>query len=139
MSDQQAAMTRGFAKALGPFLILFGLGITLRATTMWALIPAFFQDGALVFVTAVFGLAIGCGMVAAHHHINSPAALIITLFGWITLIRCAILLIAPTFVSSIASMAMQIPAIPLIPAIIAVLIGVYLTFVGWFAARKGTP
>lgn len=135
MTEQQAALTRGFAKGVGLFLVLFGIGIVMRTTTLWALLPAFFQDGALVFVTAVFGLSIGCAMVAAHHHFGSLAAIIITIFGWITLIRCAILLIAPTFISSIASMAMQIPAIPLIPAAIAVLIGAYLSFVGWFSKK----
>jgi hypothetical protein len=102
-------------------------------------VPSFIQDGPLVFVTAVFGVAIGCAMVAAHHHFNNLAALLITIFGWITLIRSAILLFAPQIVSQLASMAMHIPGIPLIPAAIAVMIGVYLTYVGWFAARKGTP
>jgi hypothetical protein len=139
MSEQQAAMTRGFAKALGVFLILFGLGIAVRADILWALVPSFIQDGPLVFVTAVFGVAIGCAMVAAHHHFNSLAALLITIFGWITLIRSAILLFAPQIVSQVASVAMRIPGIPLIPAAIAVMIGVYLTYFGWFAARKGTP
>lgn len=139
MSEQQAATTRGFAKALGIFLILFGLGIAARADTLWALVPSFIQDGPLLFVTAVFGIAIGCAMVAAHHHFNTLAALLITLFGWITLIRSAILLFAPQIISQVASMAMHIPGIPLIPAALAVMIGVYLTYVGWFAARKGTP
>lgn len=138
MNEQQAAMTRAFAKALGVFLILFGLAVAVRADILWALVPAFIQDGPLVFVTAVFGVAIGCAMVAAHHHFNSLAALLVTLFGWITLVRSAVLLFAPQFVSQVASIAMHIPGIPLIPAAIAVLIGVYLTFVGWFAARKGT-
>jgi hypothetical protein len=139
MSEHQAATTRGFSKALGIFLILFGLAIAMRADTLWALVPSFIQDGPLLFVTAVFGIAIGCAMVAAHHHFNSLAALLVTLFGWITLVRSAILLFAPQIISQVASVAMHIPGIPLIPAAIAVMIGVYLTFVGWFAARKGTP
>ncbi|MFZ2028916.1 MAG: hypothetical protein WAU68_01290 [Vitreimonas sp.] len=139
MTEQQAALTRGFAKGLGIFLILFGLGIAVRGDILFMLVPAFMQDGPLVFVTAVFGLGIGCAMVAAHHHFNSLAALLITVFGWITLIRSAILLFAPQIVSQVASVAMRIPGIPLIPAAIAVLIGIYLTYVGWFAARKGTP
>jgi hypothetical protein len=139
MSDQQAAMTRGFAKGLGIFLILFGLGIAVRGDILWALVPAFMQDGPLLFVTAVFGVAIGAAMVAAHHHINSLAALLITIFGWITLIRSAVLLFVPQIISQVASAAMRIPGIPLIPAAIATLIGVYLTYVGWFAPRSTSP
>ena len=139
MSDQQAATTRGFAKGLGIFLILFGLGIAMRADILWALVPSFIQDGPLLFVTAVFGIAIGCAMVAAHHHFNSLAAFLITFFGWVTLIRSAILLFAPQIISQLASMAMHIPGIPLIPAAIAVLIGIYLTFIGWFAKAGTNP
>jgi hypothetical protein len=139
MSEQQAAMTRGFAKGLGLFLILFGLAVAMRAPVMWALAPAFFQDGALVFVTSAFGLGVGCAMVAAHHHWGSLAALIITLFGWLTIIRCTVLLIAPQIMSSLASMAMHVPGLPIIPAAVAVLIGAYLSYVGWFAPRSTNP
>jgi hypothetical protein len=139
MSEQQAATTRGFAKGLGIFLILFGLGIAMRADILWALVPSFIQDGPLLFVTAVFGIAIGCAMVAAHHHFSSLAAFLITFFGWVTLIRSAILLFAPQIISQLASMAMHIPGIPLIPAAIAVLIGIYLTYVGWFAKPGAKP
>ena len=139
MSEHQAAMTRGFAKALGLFLILFGAGIAMRGDILWALVPSFIQDGPLVFVTAGFGIGVGCAMVAAHHHFNTLAALLITFFGWVTLIRSAVLFFAPQIVSQLASMAMHIPGIPMIPGTIAVLIGIYLTYVGWFAARKGTP
>ena len=143
MSEQQAAqkaaMTRGFAKALGIFLILFGLGIAMRGDILWALVPTFIQDGPLVFVTGGFGIGVGCAMVAAHHHWSSLAAIIITIFGWVTLIRSAVLFFAPQVVSQLASVAMHVPGIPIIPAAVAVLIGIYLTYVGWFAARKGTP
>lgn len=135
MSEQQAAMTRGFAKALGIFLIVFALAIVTHADTLWALVPAFIQDGALVFVTGAFGLAVGCAMVAAHHHWNGLAAILITFFGWVTLIRSAVLLFAPQLVSQLASMAMHVPGIPLIPAAIAVMIGIYLSYVGWFAKK----
>jgi hypothetical protein len=138
MTEAQNKTTRGFAKGLGLFLILFGIGVGMRATIMGALIPAFFQDGALVFVTAAFGLGIGCALVAAHHHFGSLAAIIITLFGWITLIRCAVLLVAPQLMSQLVSVAMQLPALPLIPAAIAVLIGIYLSFVGWFSNKAGS-
>ena len=36
-------------------------------------------------IKAVFGVAIGCAMVAAHHHFSSLAAFLITFFGWVTI------------------------------------------------------
>lgn len=123
------------ARALGLFLLVFGIGVALRATTLYLLIPAFFQDGALVFVTAIFGMAVGAAMVAAHNRWNSLPAIIVSLFGWITFIRSAVILIAPTIVASIAANAAHVQIVPTVAGLIAALIGAYLTFVGWFSKR----
>lgn len=132
------ASTRTMARMLGPFLIVFGAAIAARADVIAGLVPAFFHNPALVFVTAVFGLALGCIMVAAHTRIDSAAAIVITVFCWITLIRSAILLLAPQLVFLVASAAIQAPGIPLIPAVIAAAIGIWLTLVGWFATPEGS-
>jgi hypothetical protein len=81
MTDTDPAnRTRYMARALGLFLLVFGIDVAMRATTLYLLIPAFFQDGALVFVTAAFGMAIGAAMVAAHNRWNNLPAIIVSLF-----------------------------------------------------------
>jgi hypothetical protein len=130
---ESANPTRYMARALGLFLLVFGIAVAMRTTTLYMLIPAFFQDGALVFVTAVFGMALGAAMVAAHNRWNSLAAIIISLFGWVTFIRSALILIAPALVASIATNAARTEILPLVAGLIAALIGAYLIFVGWFS------
>jgi hypothetical protein len=138
MTDTTAAdRTRYMARALGLFLLVFGIGVATRATTLDLLLPTFFQDGALSFVTAVFGMAVGAAMIAAHNRWNGAAAIIISLFGWATFIRSAVLLLVPTLVASVAVNAVRIEILPMVAGLIAALIGVYLIFVGWFA--KGPP
>jgi hypothetical protein len=136
MTDTDPAnRTRYMARALGLFLLVFGIGGAMRATMLYLLIPAFFQDGALVFVTAAFGMAIGAAMVAAHNRWNTLPAIIVSLFGWVTFIRSAILMIAPTFVAAIAANVARTQILPVIAGLVAALIGAYLIFVGWFAKR----
>jgi hypothetical protein len=133
-----ADRTRYMARALGLFLLVFGIGVALRATTLYLLIPAFFSDGALVFVTAVFGMALGAAMVAAHNRWSSVPAIIISAFGWITFIRSALILIAPAIVATIAANAARIQILPVIAGLIAALIGAYLIFVGWFSKQSAS-
>ena len=133
MTESQANMTRGFAKGLGIFFIVFGIVVAMRSTSLYLLIPAFFQDGALLFVTGVFGVGVGAAMIAAHHHWNSLAAFVISLFGWVTLIRSAALLVAPGIISSIAANVSHIAIFPMIAGAVAALVGIWLSFVGWFA------
>lgn len=130
-----ADRTRYMARALGLFLLVFGVGVAMRPTTLFLLIPAFFQDGALVFVTAVFGMALGAAMIAAHNRWNSLPAIIISLFGWVTFIRSAVILIAPAFVAAIAANVARTQILPAVAGLVAALIGAYLIFVGWFAKR----
>ena len=127
--------TRYMARALGLFLLVFGIGVAMRAATLYLLIPAFFQDGALVFVTAVFGMALGAAMIAAHNRWSTLPAIIVSLFGWITFIRSAIILIAPVIVASIAANVARIQIFPVIAGLIAALMGAYLIFYGWFSKR----
>lgn len=135
MTETEAARTRGIARALGPFLIIFGAAVALRATDMPLFLPAFFSDAILVFVTGAFTLALGLALLAAHRHMSSLAAIIVTVFAVVTAARGALLLIAPSLIASLAGNIVRVPGVVLIPAFVAMAIGVYLAFIGWFAKR----
>lgn len=138
MTDTEAAATRGIARALGPFLIVFGIAVAMKAGEFPLLVPAFFQDGVLVFVTSAFTLAIGLALLAAHHHWATPAAIIISVFAILTTIRGAALMLAPAFVATLSATFVRTPGAVFIPAAVAVLVGAYLTFVSWFSKSSAT-
>jgi hypothetical protein len=135
MTPEQSAMTRGFARALGPFLIILAAATAARSTEMGAIASGFFQDGPLALVTGAFTLGLGCAMLAAHHHFNSLAAVVVTVFGIVTALRGVVLLISPRSLAPLAEHLIAQPGVILIPVTIAFLIGAYLSFVGWFAKK----
>ena len=135
MTPAQSAMTRGFARALGPFLVIFAATIASRSAEMGAIASGFFQDGPLALVTAAFTFGIGCAMLAAHHHFNSLASVVITVFGIVTTLRGALLAISPRSLAPLVEHFLAQPGVILIPVTIAVLIGAYLSFIGWFAKK----
>jgi hypothetical protein len=133
MTESQSRITRAISRALGPFLIIFGIAIAMKAGDFPLMTPAFFQDGVLVFVTASFTLAIGLALLAAHHHFGSLPALIVTVFAIATTLRGAILMLAPAFTATLAATFVRVSGAVYVPAVISLLAGAYLTFVGWLA------
>lgn len=129
MSDSDR--TRYMARAVGPFLIVMALAIFARYETLPLLIPAFFQDGTLVFVTGAFTLMVGLAMLAAHHHWTGWDGSIITLLSIIVCVRGAVLLVAPQIAASLVSGFVLVPPVALIASAAILFLGAWFTYLGW--------
>ena len=125
--------TRSMARVLGPVMLILGIAVGLRAETLPLLLAGFVQDAPLLLITGAFVLVLGAIMIAAHNVWNSPAAIVVSLLGWITLARGALVVLLPNVVTTIAPYVIRYaPAILAIGVVLA-LIGLWLTFVGWFS------
>jgi hypothetical protein len=135
MSEAQAAATRFSARVAGPFLVILAAMIFARYERFPQLLPEMIADAPLVLVTGLMTLIIGLIWIAAHHHFGSPAAIVITILAALTTLRGALLMIAPEFIFGVAEQVSINPPIMLVTTAISLLLGAWLTFVGW-AARK---
>lgn len=127
------ANTRIAARIVGPLLLIIGAVIIARFADMGLLIPAIVQDGPLVFVTGVFTLICGLTLFAFHHQWKGAAAFVISLLAVLTIVRGIILMFAPRLVANLATSFFYLMPGALIAGIIPLLLGAWLTFVGWFA------
>ncbi len=126
------ASTRLMARIIGPFLLVLAAALLMRADSMALLVPTYLGDAPLMLLTGVVTLAIGLTMVAAHHSWNGLAAIIITLFCILTALRGAVILIAPELLGSLWG-SLGGPHVFWIACPILALVGLWLTFVGWFS------
>lgn len=133
MTEAQTATTRFCARVVGPLILIIGAVVIARAGDMVLLIPAILQDGPLTFITGVFTLICGIVLIAAHHHWNSAAAIAISLLGVLTIVRGITLLFAPSVVTGLAHQFLNLGPGALIAGVIALILGAWLSFVGWFA------
>lgn len=129
-----AISTRTMAQILGPFMLVVGAGVALRADAMPTIMTAFLDDAPLVLITGAFTLALGLIMIAAHQRWDSGAGIVISVLGWITAIRGAVLLLAADFVGTIAPYVIQFPPALMVGATVLAALGLWLSFVG-FAAK----
>jgi hypothetical protein len=136
-SRESQARTRAFARVLGPWLAIVPGIIALRAPAMGALASDFFKSDLFVWFAGALLLFGGLLIIAFHQYWSSVAAVMISLFGWILALRGVVLMAAPDLYERAA---MSMGAISLVRLIFGALvaIGLYLTYVGWFA-KSASP
>jgi hypothetical protein len=132
MTEAQARTTHFCARIIGPLLIIVGAVVIARAADLVLLIPAILQDGPLTFITGVFTLICGLVVLAAHHHWNSAPAIVISLLAVATIIRGVILLFAPSIVTGLVHQVLNLGPGALIAGVVSLLLGAWLSYVGWF-------
>jgi len=96
-------------------------------------LSAFFANDALVWLTGGMLLLGGLLVIAQHQYWSSVAAILISLFGWFLALRGLTLLAAPQLLAHAAAAALTMMPVVLIGFCALVLMGLWLTFVGWIA------
>jgi hypothetical protein len=86
-------LTHFLARLLGLYCIVISITMLSRRQAMLAIVTSCVQNRALLFLAEILGLAAGLAIVLGHNIWSSGLlALIVTLIGWVTLIRSIILL-----------------------------------------------
>jgi hypothetical protein len=132
-TSESKVRTRAFARVIGPFLVIVPGILVVRAPGLGTILSAFFQNEALVWMMGALLFFCGLLIIAYHQYWSSPAAVMISLFGWFLAIRGFILLAAPQLILRGGTASMQmVPAVQ-VGFSLLVLIGLWLTYVGWLA------
>lgn len=138
MTEAQANTTRFCARVIGPYFIVMALTLLTRQHTLDLLFPAFMQDAPLVLAAGAFTLIAGLVLFVAHHHWSSPAAIAVSLTGMLASLKGASLMAAPELGASMTAAMLRMPLFLVAAALIMLLVGVWLSFVGWFAKRPAS-
>ncbi len=86
------------------------------------------------YVTGAFILLTGLTVVALHQYWRSPAAIIVSVLGWMTTAKGLSLLAIPgTYISTVNS-AVEPVSWWVAGFVVVALVGIYLTYVGWAPA-----
>jgi len=117
---------------------LFGLYCLIMAATMLSqpeafatIVHAFVADAPLVLIAGVFTLFGGLALVLLHNYWSGGAlTVIITLIGWLTLIKAVVLVALPS--SKLVALYSSVSATHiLISGSLTLLLGIYLTVSGF--------
>jgi hypothetical protein len=132
-STRSVETTRKFARVLGPFFTIVSATVVTRAPDMRELLAEFGATAIWPWVTGAFVLMGGIIVVALHPYWRGVAAVIVSLLGWLMVVRGILLMAFPDTFMSIANRTIDAQTLWRIVFGIFVLVGLYLTYVGWIA------
>lgn len=133
---QHQYRTRMFARMLGPFFTITMIAAIVRLADMRQLLSEFTASDVWPYVTGVFVLAGGIAIVAFHQFWRGAAAIIISVLGWLLVVRGILLIAFPGVFASLADRMIGATPVWVTAFVVLALIGLYLTYVGWKPVRN---
>jgi uncharacterized protein YacL len=123
------------ARLMGPLLLVLGLGMAfgLAATphVYLAMMKEFTATPGFVFMAGMLALVAGLAIVNAHNLWVADWRVIITVLGWVAVIRGIVSLLFPLRLRSVAEHMVASPTAPVIGAVIIVVLGAILAWMGY--------
>ena len=122
-----------FARLLGLYFVIVAIGFLFNLKTYQRLLEDFCKNVALIYIGGVLALWFGLVIVLFHNVWVANWTVIITIFGWLGLIKGTWLIILPNTVSHLAeTYQKKTPA--LIHLTIVLALGVFLLIKGYCAS-----
>ncbi|MGV0596715.1 hypothetical protein [Mycolicibacterium porcinum] len=128
---QAEARTRGFARVLGPYLIIASLAAMIHMSDMPTLLTEFGSNAVWPWVTGAFVLIAGLTVIALHQYWRGAAAAVVSVLGWLTALKGLCLLVIPQQYLSFGDSVVNAKGWWLTMLGLMALVGLYLTYVGW--------
>jgi len=123
------------SRLIGLYCVLIGLAMLANRQTYLSTVTALVHNPPVLMITGVFALSVGLAIILAHNVWSGGALpVIITLVGWISLVKGVIFLALPPEAVYAYFDALHYEQLFYVFAGLTLLIGVYLTY-GGFKAR----
>jgi len=120
------------AKLLGPVFVIVGVALPLRAQAFRTMLQEFIRSPILLYLAGFFGLLGGLALVLTHNVWVLNWRLIITLIGWVTIVRAVVTILRPQIVVTVGSKLLRRRDIFFGAAALNVVIGLVLSYFGYF-------
>ena len=121
------------ARLFGLCYLVIGVGLLLNKKFWRQVIEDFSKNAATVLLSGIFALVVGVVIVLTHNVWVANWTVIITIIGWIALIKGIWIIVFPSTVSRFMQFYQKNESILLVQSIGAIVFGIVLTFFGFFA------
>lgn len=121
------------ARLLGPLFLIAGLGLLLNRAHYRKMLEHFLTDAALYYFSGALALTVGIAIVLFHNVWVADWRLVITLVGWLSVLKGVVRLLFPQAGQKAAAKLLS-PGALLGFGILAVVLGAWLSVTGYYAA-----
>jgi len=123
-----------FARILGVYFLIAGLGVMMRRETMGQFVARFREDEVLVFIAGVIALVLGVAILTLHYEWGHALAAAVTLIGWAAALKGAALILFGSRVMALGRVFDASLHVAFLWGLLIAVIGAGLAWVGWFGA-----
>jgi uncharacterized membrane protein YdcZ (DUF606 family) len=134
-SQQPQRQTRMFARVVGPYLIAIAAAAALRPSDMKKMLWIYESNPLWAWITGAFILLLGLVTIALHTYWRGPAAVIVSVTGWMVAAKGLMLVAFPSAYFGVANSPITAVGWWQCGAVVYVLVGLYLSYVGWVPQR----
>ena len=124
------------AKILGPLFLIIAISILLNKRYYQEVYEELLDNPGLVYMGGVLGLILGILMLFFHNFWGRDWSILITMIAWITFIKSILLLFLPETFGTFSRKLMNSSKVLTSAAILWLIIGVYLTLMGFEGVRE---
>jgi len=125
------------AKLIGLFTLIFAVALIARGEDLVTTMTAFMHDRPILIVFGMIALASGLAMVLAHNRwTGGVLTVVVTVLGWVFLIRGLLLLFLPSDLFEAFVTALRFEERYYLYAVLPFLLGAYLTYAGFTAEKR---
>ena len=119
------------AKVVGLYLLIIGLGMLINIKEFEPLIRQAMKDKLLIFLSGTMALLLGLLVVLSHNVWTPDWRGLITLLGWLTLLKGLMRVLLPSVAEQIRDSVMKSKNVLTVMATILAFVGLYLSIVGY--------
>jgi vacuolar-type H+-ATPase subunit I/STV1 len=130
-------LTIFLAKLIGLFTLIFSVALVTRGADLVATVTALVHDRAILILFGMIALASGLAIILAHNRWSGGAlTIVVTVLGWIFLIRGLLLLFLPSDLLESFIGSLHFEERYYLYSLVPFLLGAYLTYAGFTAQRR---
>lgn len=111
--------------------IAVGIGIFINPDFYKKLFEDFIENAAVLYLGGITALVVGYLILAFHNTWTKDLSVIITIFGWLALIKGILILIQPKIIITLSKAMVQKKGILKIEAIVVIILGLAFAFLGF--------
>ncbi len=119
------------AQILGPMYVIVAVGLLVNAPTYQRIFEELFESPALAYLGSLLALIFGLVILAFHHAWSTDWTLIVTLIGWLALIKGSLLAVCPGAVIRLSRPLMAKSARLRTWAAVPLVLGLFLSLKGY--------
>jgi hypothetical protein len=121
------------AKLIGPLMLVIAAAMLINQDNMRDMAADFLEHRGLIFLAGILTLLGGLAIVLSHNVWVAGWPVIITIFGWLSVIGGVFRVVFPDSVRSIGESMLEKKGIFTVAGIVQAVIGAWLCYVGYMA------